>query len=105
MNTKYITEGGLDFFSELYKSFYIDEDAENKIDESNLCLITQEQLTDKYIELNCGHKFNYIPLYNDLVNFKKKFNLMEGINTRLDNEEIRCPYCREKQSGLLPYYE
>ena len=31
MNTKYITEGVLDFFSELYKSFYIDEDAENKM--------------------------------------------------------------------------
>ena len=105
MNTKYITEGGLDFFSELYKSLDIAEDAENKIDESNLCLITQEKLTDKYIELKCGHKFNYIALYNDLVNFKKKFNLMEGINTRLDNEEIRCPYCREKQSELLPYYE
>jgi hypothetical protein len=30
---------------------------------------------------------------------------MEGINMRLNNVEIRCPYCRKKQTGLLPYYE
>jgi hypothetical protein len=44
MNTKYITEGDIDFFSELYKSFDIDEDAENKIDEFDLCLITQQKI-------------------------------------------------------------
>jgi hypothetical protein len=102
MTTKYKIEGDIDFFSELYKSLDKDED---QIDETNICLITQEPLTSKYVELKCGHKFNYIPLYNDLINFKQKFNLMEGINTRLKNEEIRCPYCRKKQKELLPYYK
>ena len=105
MDIIYKTNCELDFFSELYKSISMDEDNENKIDESKLCLITYQTLTDKHVELTCGHKFNYLPLYHDLVNFKKKFNLMEGINTRLTNEEIRCPYCRKKQNELLPYYE
>jgi hypothetical protein len=106
MNIKYKVEGELDFFSELYKSLDIDNDISNeKIDESNICLITQQPLTNKYVEMKCGHKFNYIPLYNDLTNFKQKFNSMEGINTRLKNNEIRCPYCRRKQNELLPYYE
>lgn len=30
---------------------------------------------------------------------------MEGSSTRLYQDEIRCPYCRKKQSGVLPYYE
>jgi hypothetical protein len=55
--------------------------------------------------LKCGHKFNYLPLYNDVLNHKKKFNNMEGSATRLKHNEIRCPYCRTKQTGLLPYYE
>jgi hypothetical protein len=55
--------------------------------------------------MECGHKFNYIPLFNDLVNHKKKFNNMEGTATHLKNNEIRCPYCRKKTAEILPYYE
>lgn len=98
----YNIEGGIDFFSELYKSLDINE---NEEEDNNKCLITNELLTDKYVSLNCGHKFNYLPLYYDLVNHKNKFNFMEGNNGRLNLNEIRCPYCRKKQIGLLPYYE
>jgi hypothetical protein len=105
MSLKYKTEGEIDFFAELYKSLDNDiEDIETEDNETKKCLISQLPLTDKYVELNCGHSFNYIPLYNDLVNFKNKFNLMEGSNTRLKNGEIRCPYCRKKHNKLLPYY-
>lgn len=97
---KYKLEGGIDFFAELYKSLDIEES-----DENNICLITNQPLTDKFVSLNCGHKFNYIPLYNDLVNHRRKFNIMEASNERLSLTEIRCPYCRSKQDGLLPYYE
>ena len=55
--------------------------------------------------MGCGHTFNYIPLYNDILNHKTKFNNMESSNNRLKFDEIRCPYCRFKQKGLLPYYE
>lgn len=30
---------------------------------------------------------------------------MESRNGSLHNNEIRCPYCRNKQTGVLPYYE
>jgi hypothetical protein len=104
---KYKIEDKIDFFEELYKSLVIeDDDNENSnYEKNNICLISNEQLTDKFVELKCGHKFNYIPLYNDIVNHKKKFNLMEGNNSHLKLNEIRCPYCRNKQDKLLPYYE
>ena len=75
---KYNIEGNIDFFAELYKSLD-DEDNQNKTaEDDNLCLITNQPLTEKYVELNCSHKFNYIPLYNDIYNHKKKYNNMEG---------------------------
>lgn len=99
---KYNIEGGINFFEELYKS--LDNEEEDKPD-CNICLITNKPLTEKFVELECKHKFNYIPLYNDLVNHKKKFNYLEGNGGKLKLEEIRCPYCRHKQKGVLPYYE
>ncbi len=98
---KYNIEGGINFFEELYKSLDNEEEKNNE----NVCLITNKPLTEKYVELECKHKFNYVPLYNDLVNHKKKFNYLESNNGKLKLEEIRCPYCRHKQKGVLPYYE
>jgi len=102
---KYNIEGGIDFFAELYKSLDVKENEEKIEDDKNRCLITDQPLIDKHVILNCGHKFNYIPLYHDLVNHKKKFNLMEGLHSILNLNEIRCPYCRKKHRGLLKYYE
>jgi len=98
--TKYNIEGGIDFYSELYANLDELDD-----DNTNVCLITNEKLMDRHFEMNCGHKFNYVPLYKDLVNHRKKFNAMEsGVNV-LSKSEIRCPYCRERHTGVLPYYE
>jgi len=102
---KYNIEGGIDFFAELYKSLDVDECQEKTEDDKNKCLISNQPLIDKHVTLNCGHKFNYIPLYHDLANHKKKFNLMEGHSGKLNTNEIRCPYCRKKQAGTLIYYE
>lgn len=99
---KYKIEGNIDFFEELYKSLVIDDTDDNT---NNICLISNTPLADKFVELKCGHKFNYIPLYNDIVNHKKYFNNMEGSTSQLKLNEIRCPYCRNKQDTLLPYYE
>jgi hypothetical protein len=101
-----IVEGGIDFYSELYKS--LDDDDTKNINENNenkLCLISKLPLTDKYVEMVCGHKFNYVPLYNDIINHKLKFNNMESLYSRLKNNQIRCPYCRKIQNNLLPYYD
>ena len=100
--SKYKIEGCIDFFSELYKSL----DIEDNSDENNdLCLITSQPLTSNFFTMDCGHKFNYIPLYLDIKNHKLKFNSMEDSSSRLNHNEIRCPYCRKKQTNLLPYYE
>jgi hypothetical protein len=100
---KYNIEGGLDFFSELYKSL---DDVEDEDDNSiNVCLITDQPLTENFVELSCGHKFNYIPLYKDIVNHKIKFNSMEGVSTKLSINEIRCPYCRKRHTMTLPFHE
>jgi hypothetical protein len=103
--SKYNIEGGIDFFSELYKSLDIEENEEKTEEDKNKCLISNEELTDKHLNLICGHKFNYVHLYNDLVNHKNKFNNMEETHSKLNTNEIRCPYCRKKQQYILPYYE
>jgi hypothetical protein len=100
---KYKIEGGIDFFSELYKS--LDDEDTDKNDYDNLCLITNLPLGDNCFKMECGHSFNYVPLYLDIKNHKQKFNGMEGNASRLNKNEIRCPYCRKKQLGVLPYYE
>ena len=48
---------------------------------------------------------NYLPLFYDIKNHKQKFNGMEGSSSKLNMNQIRCPYCRKKQIGILPYYE
>jgi hypothetical protein len=102
---KYNIEGGIDFYEELYKSLDLDEDNNKTEEDKNLCLITNKPLCDKFVEMECGHKFNYIPLYLDIKNHKQKYNGMEGSSTKLHVNEIRCPYCRKRQQGVLPYYE
>ena len=108
---KYIVEGGLNFYEELYKSFddvIVDtpittDIIDDTLTGNNVCLISNLPLTDNFVTLECKHKFNYMPLYNDLVNHKKKYNTME--RKTLKCTEIRCPYCRNIQNKLLPYYD
>jgi hypothetical protein len=99
---KYTIEGNVNFYDELYKSLDVEEELE---DDTHICLITHLPLTDKHVVMECGHKFNYMPIYYDIVNHKKIFNGMEGSHGKLHITQIRCPYCRKKQCTLLPYYE
>ena len=98
--TKYIVESNIDFYSELSK---IESDDEYNSD--NKCLITNEPLVDRHVKLTCGHTFNYLPVFNDILNHKTKFNNMESTAGTLKLNELRCPYCRNIQVGVLPYYE
>ena len=68
----------------------------------NICLITKEKLQPNHITLNCKHKFNYLPIYHEVVNQKNKQNNMYEI-TKLLTNEIKCPYCRAITYKLLPY--
>lgn len=103
--TKYKIEGGINFFEELYKSLDIEENESKTEEDNKLCLITNQPLTDFFVEMKCGHKFNYLPLYYDIKNHKQKYNNLEGNSGRLSTNEIRCPYCRKKQSDVLPFHE
>lgn len=97
MSMKYIIENDIHFYEELKKSstFSYTE---------NRCLISnQELISDQTVIMECGHKFNYVPLFLDLVNHKKKFNSME--NTILKTMELRCPYCRHVQKNLLQFID
>jgi hypothetical protein len=76
----------------------------NKIEPENnceKCLISQENLDENYITLDCNHKFNLLPLYKEIVKQKTLLNTFEV--THLKINEIKCPYCREITSKLLPY--
>jgi len=103
---KYLIEGNINFYDELYKSLdSYNESSQPKQDENdnNLCLITQKPLTENYVELECKHKFNYNAIFHDVLNHKKKFNTLERRSLKLT--ELRCPYCRNIQRSLLPHVE
>lgn len=68
----------------------------------NICLITKEKLHPNYITLSCKHKFNYVPLYNEVVGQKNKQNNMYEI-TKLSSNQLKCPYCRVITNKLLPH--
>lgn len=113
--SKYKLEDNIDFYKELNESLYEDTSNNselqdtllNNVNDENitLCLITNKPLSDNFVELKCGHKFNYDALYKDMYNYKRKFNNLEQIKNRLKTNQIRCPYCRNVQNELLPYYE
>jgi hypothetical protein len=99
MSKQYSIEGNIDFYNEINSN----DDNFCDLNYDNICLITNESLIDKFVTLECGHKFNYIPLYNDLIKQKYFTNIME--ESRLKINEIRCPYCRSVSTQLIPFYE
>ena len=98
-----------DFFNKLKfmtQSKCVGDDSVNDVDADNNCLLTKEALNDIHVTLNCGHKFNYIPLYKEVVIQKTS----AGITTNgyynsctLRLNEMKCPYCRRVQDKLLPF--
>ena len=73
----------------------------NEIEETNICLISHESLTENHIELECGHMFNYKNIFNEVKTQKNNPSYYEV--QKLRNNEIKCPYCRRKQNGILPH--
>ena len=96
----YKIEDDIDFYAELYKSLNDDHDSCNDAD---VCLITSEPLKENNVKLPCNHSFNYVAIYKDLVNYKKKHSHLDIIGLKVN--QIRCPYCRIKHDMLLPFYE
>jgi hypothetical protein len=95
----YIIDGSINFYEELLKT-----DTEDKVDENNLCLLSNLPLDETSITLPCNHKFNYIYIFNEIKNLKKNNVLSMSylyLKPLLPNE-IRCPYCRQTFKSLLP---
>lgn len=69
---------------------------------NNTCLISGNNLTNNYIKLVCGHKYNYKELYNEVL-YQKTKKILD--NRKLKINEIKCPYCRQISNFLLPYYK
>ena len=74
---------------------------EEEDDGDDVCLISGEPLHDDSIKLVCGHKFNYGSIYFEICN-QKKYSKLETQN--LKKYQIKCPYCRTVQNGVLPIY-
>lgn len=89
---------------ELFNNLLIEDDSVeyDTREEDKKCLITNESLEDNNIKLNCGHKFNYEAIYNEIV-YQKTRKLLD--NAHLKINEVKCPYCRNITNKLLPFYK
>ena len=94
-----------DFFNKLKFMTQCNESIEN-INIDSCCLLTKEALNDIHVTLNCGHKFNYIPLYKEVVIQKTSAGMTTNgyyNSCTLRLNEIKCSYCRRVQDKLLPF--
>ena len=74
-------------------------------DYDNICLISNEPLEKEHITFTCKHKFNYINNLNEIKKQKyhiihRKYNNLEI--QKLAKFQMKCPYCRKIQNGILP---
>lgn len=81
---KYEVEGDLDFFKELKNisnnaggAVVVDTETTEKC-----CLLTDEKLRPDAVTLLCGHSFNYIPLYKEVL-FQKCSILPKNISSKI----------------------
>ena len=85
----------MDFFKELA------DEIERDDNDNDLCLISKEPIDkQQMITLSCGHKFNYTSLYNELLYLKKNKNISDIVF--VNKYQIKCPYCRKINDGILP---
>lgn len=122
-----------------------ESEQQSAADTTPRCLITDDKLNKDHITLECGHKFNYIPLFKEVL-FQKCSMLPKNLSaklvttytkagatnyghqfmhtqtpppavlsvtynssynletTKLQYNQMKCPYCRSITSSILPYY-
>lgn len=86
------------FNNELLKLLCVDDTGNN----DNTCLITNIALEADHIELVCNHKFNYVAIFRE-ISKQKEITKLES--TCLKPNQVKCPYCRTIQTGLIPSNE
>ena len=97
MENTIISETKINFYESMFDLLCSDNNTDD-----NCCLISQEPLEEKYITLNCNHSFNYSSIFFEICNQKNNKSILEV--QHLKKYEIKCPYCRTVQSGILPYH-
>ena len=90
-----VLEDNINFYEELNK---LDFD-----DEEDVCLLTDMKLDNNHITLPCNHKFNFYPLYKEVLSQKTTTSTSHLNTDKLKYNEIKCPYCRQKFDKLLPH--
>lgn len=94
----YITDISFNFYDELNNN----DDDENNENNENICLISNLPLDETSITLPCQHKFNYYYIFNEVLNSKKKNYNFSSYLSKLEKNQIKCPYCRTIYNNLLP---
>lgn len=83
---QYEVEGGIDFFKELKNisttASAADASASAEPESGKYCLLTDELLRPDAVTLKCGHSFNYIPIYKDVL-FQKCSTLPKNISSKI----------------------
>lgn len=97
--TYYITDISFNFYNELNN---YDDNSENNENSENICLISNLPLDETSITLPCQHKFNYYYIFNEVLNSKKKNYSFTSYGSKLEQNQIKCPYCRTIYNNLLP---
>jgi len=80
-------------------------DTEDDPVDEKICLISNIKLEETPVKLCCGHTFNYDSIFNEI---KQQKNIYPNSNIYLETQklnvnQIKCPYCRTVQNGLIPY--
>lgn len=80
---------------------YLNEKVDT-LESNTKCLISNELLTTNFITLECNHKFNYMELYNEVLEQKTK-KLLD--NSKLKLNEVKCPYCRAYNKKYIAIFK
>lgn len=96
----YNIEDNLDLYTEI-NNCILENSKDSNSHNTNICLLTNMPLEDNYITLQCKHTFNYLAIYQETCN-QKKINNLDIAPCRIN--EIKCPYCRKTNNGILPYF-
>ncbi len=79
---EYEVEGDIDFFSQLKQMTATSPTDANTNTTIPRCLITDEVLRRDHVTLQCGHKFNYVPLFKEVL-FQKCQLLPKNLSSNI----------------------
>jgi len=94
----YVLEGGKDFNASLMELLCAEADETHET-----CPISGGTLATDHVRLACSHTFNPSAILLEVKRQKTTYSSLE--RQKLGKYELKCPYCRAVQKGVLPYRE